>query len=112
ASDTQPALRAENNSMDPARSDSVDHGECASSEMEDENKLVTQQQELLSGEQPELSGNSPATEPPIPATDASSSSRLAISNKPRVDAETLAIHAAVAAGDVSSVEAYIARNAD
>lgn len=79
---------------------------------QDENKLVTHQQELVSGEQPELSGHSPPTEPPIPAIDASSSSRLAISNKPRVEAETLAIHAAVAAGDVASVEAYIARNAD
>ncbi|CAB1120625.1 unnamed protein product [Ectocarpus sp. CCAP 1310/34] len=98
--------------MDPVRSDSVDQGACASSEMKDENKLVMQQQELVSGEQPELSGHSPATEPPIPATDASSSSRLEISNRPRVEAETLAIHAVVAAGDVSSVEAYIARNAD
>ncbi|CAM9687063.1 unnamed protein product [Ectocarpus sp. 4 AP-2014] len=98
--------------MDPVRGDSVDKGEYASSEMKDENKLVTQKQGLVSGKQPELSGNSPATDPPIPATDASSSSRLAISNKPRVEAETLAIHDAVAVGDVSSVEAYIARNAD
>ncbi|CAM9194008.1 unnamed protein product [Ectocarpus sp. 12 AP-2014] len=98
--------------MDPVRSDSVDQGEYASSEMKVESKLVTQQQEPVSGEQPELRGHSPATDPPIPATDASSSSRLAISNKPRVEAQTLAIHDAVFAGDVSSVEAYIARNAD
>lgn len=73
---------------------------------------MTQRREPVSGEQPELSGHCPATEPPIAATNASSSSRLAISNKPRVEAETLAVHAAVAAGDVSSVEDYIARNTD
>ncbi|CAM9863141.1 unnamed protein product, partial [Ectocarpus fasciculatus] len=98
--------------MDPVRTDSVNRGDYPSSNMKDENELVMQQQELVSGQQPELSDHSPATAPPIPATTDASSSRLATSNKPRVEAETLAIHASVAAGDLSSVEAYISRNAD
>lgn len=56
----------------------------------------------------------PATAAPASAaTDtATKPDALRTANRPRVGSETLAFHAAVAAGDVPAVEAYIAQNAD
>eukprot|EP00752_Nemacystus_decipiens_P001323 g1313.t1 len=63
---------------------------------------------------PETNHPPPAAAPQTTAADTTKKpdalSRLA--GRPRVGTETLAFHAAVAAGDIPSVEAYIARNAD